>query len=722
VWGGDAQSLIYGDGHSIRFTTPGTLYIDTDPDGTGAVDYINEILAPGVEGAVYLYVVKGPGGDPCTPYCPTATDVHVIDLSGATESHIMEVLTNGDMADWTVPVKATSLDVRLWNWYGPIVLGIDVQRLDGALECDSLGEVWVRDGSGPTHMGLIQVGGEAGYSKGIHVQGSILGQIQVFHTLHEEGTIEVTGSSLRGVQVWDGMYGNVEIGGDVSTAAVYGDLAGEFHVIGDALTGDGDFPWGLRAEHIAPSGVVDVDGAYADLFVEQAVEGKIDVRPGTLHSTFGIAGVASGGSIHANNIYLVRMSDYVDGEVIADGAFSSVGVAGVTGSINADSINGLTVHNRVEGSVGAVTIADLTVINGLVGTVSAESIAGLTVTGATEGTVSATSSLENAAFDVIAAGATVSAPEIHYMVATGAIGGTVSATAELTDSTFGSIDPNGLVETAYIRDVTVVGTMEGKLAASGALDASVQVGGVPATTGTIDVGTLNGSLGCIGDMYGSISVTNDVSGAIWLVPTYRHGPDGNLFGTINVTGSVPGSIHVESDVQNGGSIYIGGVLDDVSGDLSGGHILIGRSLLAGATITVAPGLNFDPNTEFVTARFNGWGPTETGDPIDPNATITIGNHDPCHGDCPDINVRAVTRCRGDMDCSGEVDFDDVGPFVDALTTDPDVYSIANPGLGGTADDYTVGARLFHGDCNCDGVVDFDDINPFIARLSTSFHK
>jgi hypothetical protein len=60
---------------------------------------------------------------------------------------------------------------------------------------------------------------------------------------------------------------------------------------------------------------------------------------------------------------------------------------------------------------------------------------------------------------------------------------------------------------------------------------------------------------------------------------------------------------------------------------------------------------------------------------------------------------------GDLNCDGVVDFDDINPFVLALS-DPTGYYAAYPLC-----------NWLNGDCNGDGLVDFDDINPFVALLS-----
>jgi hypothetical protein len=62
--------------------------------------------------------------------------------------------------------------------------------------------------------------------------------------------------------------------------------------------------------------------------------------------------------------------------------------------------------------------------------------------------------------------------------------------------------------------------------------------------------------------------------------------------------------------------------------------------------------------------------------------------------------------KGDLDCDGTVDFDDIDPFILALS-DPATYQIVYPNC-----------NIMNGDLNCDNRVDFDDINPFVALLSS----
>jgi hypothetical protein len=60
---------------------------------------------------------------------------------------------------------------------------------------------------------------------------------------------------------------------------------------------------------------------------------------------------------------------------------------------------------------------------------------------------------------------------------------------------------------------------------------------------------------------------------------------------------------------------------------------------------------------------------------------------------------------GDLNCDELVDFDDINPFVLALS-DPVAYEAAFPTC-----------YLWNADCNTDGQVDFGDINAFVALLS-----
>ncbi|MEW6249995.1 MAG: hypothetical protein AB1716_05060 [Planctomycetota bacterium] len=66
---------------------------------------------------------------------------------------------------------------------------------------------------------------------------------------------------------------------------------------------------------------------------------------------------------------------------------------------------------------------------------------------------------------------------------------------------------------------------------------------------------------------------------------------------------------------------------------------------------------------------------------------------------------ALARTPGDLSCDGVVNFDDINPFVLALS-DPAGYQAQFPNC-----------NILNGDINGDGFVNFDDINPFVALLA-----
>jgi hypothetical protein len=76
--------------------------------------------------------------------------------------------------------------------------------------------------------------------------------------------------------------------------------------------------------------------------------------------------------------------------------------------------------------------------------------------------------------------------------------------------------------------------------------------------------------------------------------------------------------------------------------------------------------------------------------VQPNSSMGLvpqpSGPDPCAG------------CRGDMNCDGQINFDDINPFVAIL-------SGATP------------CNTFNADCNGDGTVNFDDINPFVDLIA-----
>jgi hypothetical protein len=66
---------------------------------------------------------------------------------------------------------------------------------------------------------------------------------------------------------------------------------------------------------------------------------------------------------------------------------------------------------------------------------------------------------------------------------------------------------------------------------------------------------------------------------------------------------------------------------------------------------------------------------------------------------------AIAFFRGDLNCDGSINFDDIGPFVLSLT-DPAGYASSYPDCS-----------IINADLNEDGRADFEDISPFVAALS-----
>jgi len=72
----------------------------------------------------------------------------------------------------------------------------------------------------------------------------------------------------------------------------------------------------------------------------------------------------------------------------------------------------------------------------------------------------------------------------------------------------------------------------------------------------------------------------------------------------------------------------------------------------------------------------------------------------------DLSEMGSCVLTGDLDCDGDVDFDDINPFVLALSGEAAYYA-AYPDC-----------NWLNADCDTDGDVDFDDINPFVALLGS----
>ena len=81
----------------------------------------------------------------------------------------------------------------------------------------------------------------------------------------------------------------------------------------------------------------------------------------------------------------------------------------------------------------------------------------------------------------------------------------------------------------------------------------------------------------------------------------------------------------------------------------------------------------------------------------------------CGWNIDDVEVRGVPLpfVAGDLNCDGSVDFDDINPFVLALSGE-NAYLTVYPHCS-----------WLNADCDADGDVDFDDINPFVTLMGST---
>jgi hypothetical protein len=78
---------------------------------------------------------------------------------------------------------------------------------------------------------------------------------------------------------------------------------------------------------------------------------------------------------------------------------------------------------------------------------------------------------------------------------------------------------------------------------------------------------------------------------------------------------------------------------------------------------------------------------------------------PCDNALECAARHGIRSPRGDLNCDGKINFDDIDPFVLALS-----------GTARYAGQWP-NCHWLHADCNGDGTVDFDDIDAFVALLS-----
>ncbi|MEW6249275.1 MAG: penicillin acylase family protein [Planctomycetota bacterium] len=108
------------------------------------------------------------------------------------------------------------------------------------------------------------------------------------------------------------------------------------------------------------------------------------------------------------------------------------------------------------------------------------------------------------------------------------------------------------------------------------------------------------------------------------------------------------------------------------------------------------GVTEHPGSAFFTAQGNLWVNRELrASPLDRTLVEQMAQQ----------TYQVTFYLRGDLNCDEAVNFDDINPFVLALT-DPAGYGQQYPNCS-----------IITGDINRDGVVNFDDINPFVAVLA-----
>jgi len=210
-----------------------------------------------------------------------------------------------------------------------------------------------------------------------------------------------------------------------------------------------------------------------------------------------------------------------------------------------------------------------------------------------------------------------------------------------------------------------------------------------------------------------------VSGTVVTQPEDDHTPDpGHL---CYVTGALAGVQPSQFDVDGGPSHLTSPVIDLAGRDAVVTYwrwyhmsVNLDDSLVVAVT---GDGINWT-RVEEVRRSASEWVPARwrVSDYITPTATVqvrfTVHDRDPgslIEALVDDFVVEHVTctppSARGDLNCDGRVDFDDIDAFVLAL--------------GGAEGYYAQypGCEHLNADLDCDGRVDFDDIDPFVACLA-----
>ncbi|MEW6251522.1 MAG: hypothetical protein AB1716_12815 [Planctomycetota bacterium] len=225
-------------------------------------------------------------------------------------------------------------------------------------------------------------------------------------------------------------------------------------------------------------------------------------------------------------------------------------------------------------------------------------------------------------------------------------------------------------------------------------------------------------------IHGHVAYSGSITSGADLWQDYPISVGGDMDGLIDVTGSIPCDITIGSSMTGRivtsldltGNIVIGGdMASDTAGiwigrnlsssGLAHGHIIV-NGMFGGApncTVQIA-GIMENP-TAFISFNYDAPPPLDSW-PAYPPSAVRVGANLYYETE-PSLHIWGISKCRGDMDNSHAVDFNDINPFVQALSY-PGDYALAYPGLAGS--------MVWHGDCTCDGAFNFADINPFVARI------
>jgi hypothetical protein len=352
----------------------------------------------------------------------------------------------------------------------------------------------------------------------------------------------------------------------------------------------------------------------------------------------------------------------------------------VTGTLSiGGSLGSTTVTQSVTGTISvAGTLEDCLISGNVSGTVAADYIgevgqSGLDVEGAVNGSDAEHPAVIDVAQDV------------------------------LTFVSAGSVGPYGRIELGGFANQLTVGTLEGLVhVGTDLIHSSV---GVFAESGVLDVAhDMLSALYTANTLAGHINVFNDMQGAI-IANDFTEG-NADLTGTVTIGGSMKGNALIYFDGRLRGRGYVGEP-NEPPLPADAGSIRIDGAL--NTTSAIQFDMGKIGSQACIAVNYDGYGleswdpntPIILGDPNDPNSYY--------YGNTPAERLWAVSACRGDLDNSGTVDFDDLNPFVAALRY-PAQYAVDFPGLDGS--------RVWKGDANCDGSFTNADTNPFIALVSS----